>query len=49
MGYYHGTLMFLFQWLNSGAFVGIAYYSSKSVQDGELTPGEVMAFLLYNW
>ena len=49
MAYYYASMMFFFQWFFNGAFVGIAFFSSKSVQNGELSPGEVAAYLLYNW
>ena len=49
MAKYYATMMFFFQWFFNGAFVGIAFFSSKSVKNGELSPGEVAAYLLYNW
>lgn len=49
MALYYATMMFCFQTLNFGAFIGTAYITSQSVKDGNLTSGEVAAYLLYNW
>ena len=46
---YYATMMFCFQFFFNGAFVGTAFITSKAVEDGTLTKGEVAAYLLYNW
>ena len=49
MACYYATFMCLLQLVNGGFFVGIGYFSADSVKNGELTPGEVAAYMLYNW
>ena len=39
MAYYYAFFMFLMQLFFNGGYIGLAWFSSKSVEDGELTPG----------
>ena len=49
MGNYFACMLVFFHFIFNGAFVGTAYFATKSVADGTLTYGEVAAYLLYNW
>ena len=49
MAYYYAFLMASFILMNQGSFLGVAYFASEEVKNGELTPGEVASYMLYNW
>lgn len=49
MAYYYAIMMLSMQFFFNSAFVGTAWISSKSVKNGDLTPGEVASYLLYIW
>jgi len=49
MGSYMAIMFIFFTFFFQGAFCGMAYVTGFGVKNGELTPGEVTAFLLYNW
>mmetsp|Transcript_26336 Transcript_26336/g.35156 ORF Transcript_26336/g.35156 Transcript_26336/m.35156 type:complete len:297 (+) Transcript_26336:499-1389(+) len=49
MGLYMALMFVFFTLFFNTAFTGMAYATGFAVKDGELTPGQVAAFLLYNW
>ena len=49
MAKYYAVMMLCFQLFFNGGYIGIAYFSAKSVESGELTSGQVASYLLYNW
>jgi len=49
MAKYYASMMFLFQLVFNGGYIGIAYFCAESVREGELTSGQIASYLLYNW
>ena len=49
MAIYYASMMCCFQIFFNGAFLGVSWFSTDAVKSGELTQGEVAAYLLYNW
>ena len=39
MAYYYAFFMFLMQLFFNGGYIGLSWFSAKSVEDGDLTPG----------
>ena len=42
-------MMTVFQFFINGGFVGVSYFSKDEVKEGNLTAGQVTAYMLYNW
>jgi ABC-type multidrug transport system fused ATPase/permease subunit len=45
--FYTGVVMF-FQFLVNGAYIAVAYFAAMECKNGNLTPGNVATYLLYN-
>ena len=39
MAFYYAIFMTIMQLFFNGGYIGLAYFSTESVRDGELTPG----------
>ena len=49
MAYYYAVMMCLFLFFNQVGFVGMSWYSTKPVKDGDMKPGQAASYFLYQW
>jgi len=49
MAYYYAFMMLFFQGFFNGGFIGVAYFATQQVKNGNLSIGKMSAYLLYNW
>ena len=49
MAYYYAIMMIIFNFFVYGGFIAVSYFSTDEVEAGNLTAGQVSAYMLYNW
>ena len=49
MAYYYAIMMIVFNFFVYGGFIAVSYFSTNEVENGDLTAGQVSAYMLYNW